>query len=207
MISRIFTHAAWPALLACIAAASCSSPAPTPDAMVSASLAAGPNGGLCPFASDTQFVTIGTPTGPKPVTVSDGGSQGGAGVAVACTVIPSNGGFEVQASATIQGSQGGSLTIIGHVDGSGGSGLHGGFTGIQGQSFDQESGCTVTYKMNGQSLPTSSPVAGGRIWGHIDCLAAQTTGVYRTATDGGSALAQCEAQADFLFENCTGGSN
>ncbi len=179
--------------------------APRPDAMVSAIVSSGPNGGLCPFAVNVQFVTIGAPTGPKPVTVSDGSSQAGAIVSVACSVVPSGAGFNVQASATIQGVQGGSLTIIGYVDASGGSNLRGGFTGLQGQSYDQATGCTVSYTMNGQPVPATPPVAGGRIWGHIDCVTAQATGVYRSTADGGTTLAQCDGRADFLFENCTGG--
>jgi hypothetical protein len=206
MITRTFRHASVPALLACLAAASCSSPAPTPEAMVDVTMLAGPNGGICPF-SDESFARIGAPTSPTPITVSDGDTYSGASVQVSCSVVPSGGGFDVQASATIQGPQGGSLTVVGHVDSNGGSNVHGGFTGQGGQSFDQESGCTVTYTMKGGTVPPTgggAPVAGGRIWGHIDCPSAQATGRYSSLADGGSATTTCEGTADFLFENCSG---
>jgi hypothetical protein len=208
MITRIFRHASLPALLAGIAVPSCSSQAPTPEAMVAVTMSSGSNGILCPF-SDETFAQIGAPTSPNPNTVSDGDTYAGYTVQVACSVVPSGGGFDVQASAAISGPQGGSLTVTGHVDSSGGTGLHGGFTGQGGQSYDQETGCTVTYTMKGNPVPPAGggpPVAAGRIWGHIDCPSAQATASsgYASLPDGGSELKTCEGQADFLFANCTG---
>jgi hypothetical protein len=206
MIPRILRYASAPALFACIAAASCSSTAPTPEAMVNETMSAGTNIG-CPF-QDESFARIGAPTSPNPQTVSDGDTYSGATVHVGCSVTPSGGGFDIQASASITGTNGGSLTITGHVDSTGGSGLHGGFT-QNGQSYDQDNGCTVTYTMGNPPSPVppqggGPAVAGGRIWGHIDCPMAVDTDRSAQLPDGGSGFATCEGSADFLFANCTG---
>jgi hypothetical protein len=56
----------------------------------------------------------------------------------------------------------------------------------------------------GQPVPSAvgSPVAAGRIWGHIDCPDAQDSSQHVTGPDGGQEAATCTASADFLFEGC-----
>jgi hypothetical protein len=42
----------------------------------------------------------------------------------------------------------------------------------------------------------------GRIWGHIDCPDAMSSGQMMARADGGAMEASCPASADFLFEQC-----
>ena len=62
------------------------------------------------------------------------------------------------------------------------------------------SGCTIAYMYRGHPVPgPADAVAPGRIWGHLECPALVAT---LQGADGGRASAECEAEADFLFENC-----
>lgn len=179
---------------------------PTPDAYVAAYV--GPGTGstsVCGYASDQTFVQIGSTVQPKPSTVTSGDFEQGAGtVTLDCKVDPSGGGggFNIQLSAEVGGPNGGSLTVVGNVDVSGGTGIQGGFTSAANGSFTG-SNCSVTFTYNGNPVPVGgSPVAAGRIWGHIDCPNAIEAGTVEIDADGGTTVRTCDAQADFLFENC-----
>ena len=90
------------------------------------------------------------------------------------------------------------------------SGISASFAGGGGGVFREEAGstdpmgCTITYEYDpfgttggvagDQPVPTSPPIAAGRIWGHIKCPNAVSTSTPGVA---------CDAEADFLFEQCS----
>jgi hypothetical protein len=216
MVLRILPparHAGWLALVAaCVVSSACSNnPPATPDAFIGATVGVGSQSppSLCNFsgASD-QFLDIGVATGGKPTVVQDGNSQtGGAQVHVSCSVTTAANGFDISLNASLGGPQGGSLTITspsgqGAVTASGGSGITASFqSGNQG--LYRETDCTISFTYDGTPVPDSPPIAAGRIWGHISCPAAQSAnGQTVTGPDGGSQPVQCDAEADFLFEQC-----
>jgi hypothetical protein len=199
-------HAAWLALLgACVAASACSNKSPpTPDAFVTATLGVGAQSSstLCSFGSRATFVAIGSPTRPNPATVRDGDSQANGSVSISCTVSAVGSGFDVDLSATDNSLKGGSLTIQspsgkGAVTTQGGSGISASFTSGQNGDFG-ESDCTISFMYNGSQVPDSPAIAAGRIWGHISCPTATET----SGQQMGGQPAQCDGEADFLFEQC-----
>jgi hypothetical protein len=149
------------------------------------------------------FVQIGSPPSPKPSTVTNGDFQQGAGsVSLSCKVDPSGAGFNIQLSAQIGEPNGGSLIVVGQVNAIGGSGIQGTFLSAQNGTFvDQNCSFTFTYNM-GPVPVGGSPVAAGRIWGHIDCPNAVESGTAEITADGAATERTCDAHADFLFENC-----
>ena len=179
---------------------------PAAMAYVTATVAPGsdPSNGtaVCMFGQQMSFVIIGTPTAPLPTTVADGNTQAGAPVHVACSVVASGGGFDVKASATVEGLNGGTLTLAGHVTlSAGGTDLSATFTNANNGSFSQTSGCTVTY--TGDPTPQMPAVAPGRIWGHLSCPFASRSDELAPNPDGGAMIPRtCDGSADFLFENC-----
>ena len=212
-ILRLARHAGWAALLlACAAASACSNnPAPVADAFIAATVGVGAQSGpqLCNFGTVQQWLGVGSPVGgTKPVTAQDGSNQAGSTVHVACTVSTSGGGFDVNANVTQEGLSGGSVTITspsgaGAVTTSGGSGITGVFqSGTYGTY--RETDCTISFTYNGQTGYSGNdpPIAGGRIWGHISCPSAQVNGQTVQGPDGGTQNRQCDAEADFLFEQC-----
>jgi hypothetical protein len=194
------------AILAPLAATACgSSSPPTEDAFVSANVLDSA-AGTCNEHSSTSIVQIGQAVAGKPSTVNTGGSEGAGTVTLSCNVSAVNSGFDIQLQAEQAGTGGGVITITSPL-GQGTvsptatsvSGITGNFNNPQvGHYLD--SNCTLTYTYNGAPVPTMPPVAGGRIWGHLDCPNAVLQG--QTGT-GGSAIV-CDAQVDFLFENCGG---
>jgi hypothetical protein len=217
MILRILRpahQAGWAALLlACALSSACSSSStPVPEAFVGATVGAGGNGVACNFASSQQWLDVGSvPPSPcvgcVPNTQKNGGSQNGNAVNVACTVAPSGNGFDLDLSATEEGNAGGSLVITspagqGSVTSTGGSGITAAFgSGAFGNYRSTD--CTISFTYNGETVPTMPPIAAGRIWGHISCPSAQQSGKTRPNPDGGAAVTeQCDAEADFLFQEC-----
>jgi hypothetical protein len=145
---------------------------------------------------------IGLPLVPKPSTVTSSDLQGAGTVTLDCRVDPSSSGFNIQLSAEVSGPNGGSLSAVGQVNVSGGTGIQGGFTSAANGSFTG-SNCSITFTYNGNPVPVGgSPVAAGRIWGHIDCPNAMQSGTSEISDDGSVTQHACDAQADFLFENC-----
>ena len=87
------------------------------------------------------------------------------------------------------------MTIIspggaGAVTLSGGAGIGGTFTRSDG-TYTQST-CSLAFTYQGSAVPAAPPIAAGRIWGHLSCPAAQVSG----------GTGQCDAEADFLFEQC-----
>ncbi len=164
----------------------------TPQAGIVWTVEAGNNSGaLCPVSGADSW-TIGG-GGTDDSTVGDQGTTaGGVPVGVSCTVSGSDSaGYNIFATATY-GTNIGSLTIQGHVDGTKKAQEN-----INGQFNDNlpkgmianltEANCTITYTNN-----PNMGVAQGRIWAHIDCPTANDANRSRT----------CDANADFRFENC-----
>jgi hypothetical protein len=198
---------AWAGLLAaCGAAAACSSTNnPPPDAYMAAEVGGGPD---CPFPSPvTTWLPVGTDTADKPTTVTDQGSTASGTASIDCTVHPSGGGFDISLSVSVAGSPGGNVTITspsgaGAVTTSGGTGITASFYNSVDQGPYSETNCTISYTYLGAPVPISPPIAAGRIWGHINCPDATSSGMTTTGPDGGATVRQCPASADFLFEQC-----
>jgi hypothetical protein len=209
-ILRPARHAGWAALLAASATATaCSSnPAPTPEAFVAATVGVGPMSGpkVCNLGTVTPWLDVGTAVGGNstPTTQTNGSNQAGSKIDVACTVAASGNGFDIDLSVTQEGTNGGSVTItspsgMGAVTQSGGSGISGVFES-NGVKY-RETDCTIAFTYNGQTV-NQTPLAAGRIWGHISCPTAQISG-QTVMVDGGTEDVQCDAEADFLFEQCS----
>jgi hypothetical protein len=138
-----------------------------------------------------------------PVTVRDGDSTGTDVFSVTCTVHAVGAGFDVSLSLSDQGPQGGAVTITspsgaGDVSASGGSEISATFTGAHGVIAHGRS-CTITPTYQGQPVSQNPSVFAGKIWGHVSCPMAVLT------MEGGApdaAGSPCDAEADFLFENC-----
>jgi hypothetical protein len=167
---------------------------PIPDAFVDAVVGPGTGGpSTCGFASDETFLQIGSPTRTFPTTATSGTDA----VTLSCQVDPNSGGFNIHLRAEIAGVNGGSISVDGLVTASGGSGIQGAITSATAGTFT-DSNCTIAFTYYGLPVSVASPIAAGRIWGHVDCPDASLS------TDGGTVNA-CDAYADFLFENCEQG--
>jgi hypothetical protein len=210
MVFRILVHsrhAVWVALLgACGMASACSNKnAPPPEAFVSATLGVGAqsSSSMCGFGSHATFV-IGTPhMGTEPEEVQDGDSTANGPVSVSCSVTAVGNGFDVNLNATLQGNTGGSLTIVspqgkGAVTAQGGTGIQADFTSATAGTYGQTD-CTISYTYLNSPVPNMPVIAAGRIWGHISCPKAQST----SGQQMGGGPAQCDGEADFLFQRCS----
>jgi hypothetical protein len=139
-----------------------------------------------------------------PVTVHDGDSTGTDVFSVTCNVHAVGAGFDVALSLVDQGPQGGTVTIsspagAGDVTASGGSSVSATFATAQGVIAHGRN-CTIAPTYQGQPVSQNPSVFAGKIWGHVSCPAAVVT------MEGGApdaAGSQCDAEADFLFENCS----
>jgi len=139
-----------------------------------------------------------------PVTVRDGDSTGTDVFSVTCTVHAVGGGFDVSLSLSDQGPQGGTVSITspsgaGDVSASGGSAISATFTSARGL-IARGRNCTITPTYQGQPVSQNPSVFAGKIWGHVSCPAAVLTMEAGAPDAAGS---QCDAEADFLFENCS----
>ena len=161
------------------------------DAFVQATVGPGTqNPASCLLTGSPQtWVSLGTATQAKPTTVQSGGD-----VFVACSVVPSGGGFNIDLDAHLLGSAGAELSVFsapgkGAVTPSGATGLAASFVSQAYGTFSATD-CALSFEYQGSPVPVSPPVAAGRIWGHLSCP---------TASMGSSI---CDAEADFLFEQC-----
>lgn len=159
------------------------------------------NNNLCNVGSSTQALLIGmqgTNSMTSPATVQDGTSS----VNIVCTVLA---GFNVDLLAlSMANMKGGSLSVQGNVD----STSHG--TNIAAQlssdtaadSFSA-SNCTLTPTYLNGTIPTSPPIAPGRIWSHLSCPQMPSTSGKSKVINGAAVTETCDVEADFLFENCS----
>lgn len=209
----LLRNSGWALLLAAAGVAACSnSPPPPPDTYINAALGSG--SACSSYPSLERWLQIGTPTSPNPGTVQDGGSDRNANVSVNCTVHPQGSGFDIELTAIENGPMGGSLTIsspqgMGSVTTNTSSGISATFVGQGGIAYREQvgandaTGCTITYQYDSggsvggvagdAKVPVNPPIAGGRIWGHIKCPKAVSTAMPSVV---------CDAEADFLFEQC-----
>jgi hypothetical protein len=139
-----------------------------------------------------------------PVTVHDGDSSGSDVYSVTCTVHAVGAGFDVLLSLSDQGPQGGTVSITspsgaGDVSASGGSSISATFTSAHGL-IARGRNCTITPTYQGMPVSQNPSVFAGKIWGHVSCPAAVLTMEAGAPDAAGS---QCDAEADFLFENCS----
>ena len=179
-----------------------------PDAFIAATLGVGPSSPstVCNVGSTRSELSVGVAiNNSRPATVADGDQQAGSTVHVSCAVVASGGGFDIALEVSTDGPAGGDVTILspggaGAVTLSGASGITGTFTRSDG-TYSQ-SACTIAFTYLGGAVPGSPPVAAGRIWGHLSCPAAQASGETVPSPDGGVETVQCDAEADFLFEQC-----
>jgi hypothetical protein len=170
-----------------------------PDAYVVATAGPGQGeAGSCPLSTTTTIFALGTATSGRPATVQDMTLIGGVSTSVVCTVHPDGGGFDVQVSANAGGPMGGTFSVnapnrVGAVTASGAQNLDVSITAAKSGISYNSNACTLTYTYGGQPVPVSPTIAPGRIWAHVSCPA---------ATEGAQPSAQCDVEADFLFEQC-----
>jgi len=199
-------HAAGPALLVTFALVACSSAtAPPPETYVNFTL--GPHldpmgNNYCSVGVAQQELLIGNPRGgTTPTTQADNSSQSAAqfygNVSVACSVT---GGFNVVATGSLGGAAGGTLQLSGSVSASsGGSNIQASFT-QSGGSYS-ESDCTIAFQYQGAPI-TVTPIAKGRIWGHLHCPMMVNPSTPKLLSNGTQVQETCDGEADFLFDNC-----
>jgi hypothetical protein len=128
------------------------------------------------------------PVGSKPIKDGEPWEQGT--VAVSCSVTSAGADeFNVTASVGLSGATGGLFRIDGKFKATGEqTGIHAIFSSRKStNSYEQKDrACIVRYTSPNQG------VAAGRVWGEITCPRAEDT----------DAQKQCEAIAQFRFENC-----
>jgi hypothetical protein len=88
---------------------------------------------------------------------------------------------------------------MGAVTQSGGTGITGVFESSMNGRY-RETDCTIAFTYLGQPVG-QTPLAAGRIWGHLSCPSAALDGS-TVMVDGGTESKQCDGEADFLFEQC-----
>jgi hypothetical protein len=146
------------------------------------------------------WLQIGTPT----QSVDDGASQGNETVSVTCAVQATNAGYDVQATTTLSGATGGSITLTGHFAGSGTeSGLHAAFTRGDTGTF-VENDCTAAYSDPSGASSDHGGIAPGRVWVFLHCPSAQKNSETVPNPDGGVPITRtCDGEAELKFENCS----
>ena len=125
-------------------------------------------------------------TGEKVQPVDDGGSFGQGNASVTCSVTGSGDGFNVKATATLTGAQGGSVTIEGFFRPTGDNpDIAMTFSAFNKATYTTRK-CTVKYT---EQLQTT---AAGRVWGVFDCPEVRNDQQQRV----------CAATGQLRFENC-----
>jgi hypothetical protein len=204
MTFPIFRRAASMALFVASPCA-CNSSSPAATAFVTSYIQPAGGGTVCDYGTITEWINIGAPTGKDPTVVANGGNQGGGQpVSVGCTVHPDGAGFDVALNASL--GDHGSITITSLS----GKTISSSVDGTVAATFQsQKMGtwtsekCTLSNQYLTGPVPRKDPVAAGRIWAHVSCLAAERNdGEMRGLPDGGIGLATCDTEADFLFEFC-----
>jgi len=207
MTSRILRRAAGSAIACALGFACSGSKPPVANAFLSAEVGPGSgNGSLCGYGSNQDWPPVGSPLSPEPsVTTSGDFEQGWGKVTLFCKVDSTGGGnFNIELSAEVAGPMGGSVTVSGTVNDTTGAtgGITGSFTSATKGSFS-DSNCSVTFTYLMMPLGVSgSPIAKGRIWGHLSCPNATQQETSVPTEDGGSTQETCDGEADFLFQNC-----
>lgn len=212
---RVARHAVFLGFVVSAGLVACSNTQVTPQTFLAAQLGAwrdANNNNLCNQTSRRDVLDIGTSTGncdpttgvcmgTGPARVPDGATQSGAAVVhVQCQV---SGNFDVNLTASLGGMHG-SITIVGHVDGSGsGSNIHSVFNlPLWDGTFSAED-CSIAPTYAGNPVPTNPPVSSGRIWAHLSCPKLVNMSMTQVKLMDGTYWPEtCEGQVDFIFENC-----
>jgi hypothetical protein len=199
-----FRHSGWLALVACAAVAACSKQPATETAYVNANV--GPGSGaastLCTgLGSQQSFLEVGSmPSNTQPTTVPEGTNN----LSIECSVTASGDGYDIQLEASLPGPQ--QLVVTGHVDATNGGTVYGQFVNSQWGAF-QQTDCTLSFKYFNNDIPMGERLTQGSIFAHVSCPEAviqggSVTGMQVELPDGGFANETCDAEADFLFQNC-----
>ncbi len=155
------------------------------------------------YPSDTTVVEVGQPgtASSQPVRVTSGTTA--PALQISCSVHPQGSSYavnlQISQGTNLSGSGSMSLTVVGVVDPTAGATMD-----VLGEVSTNNSGeytsrtCSVTFSTPGAGTSSPSPpIAAGRIWAHLSCPDAQNT-----ALPPGTGPDTCDAEADFIFENC-----
>jgi hypothetical protein len=193
-----------------VASACSSAPAP-PQAFVFLQMSADSPAaeGMCVgYPSDTTLMQIGMPGDPNaspmptpPTRITTGAQH----IQIACTVHQEGDSFAVNlqiAQGDVSSAGATTLTVTGMVSAStGGMNLTSDVSNTSAGDY-HSTACVITFDtstMNGAgAAPSGTPIAPGRIWAHLSCPADQNSNI----TTGSGAPSTCDAEADFIFENC-----
>ncbi len=190
-----------------VASACGSAPAP-PQAYVFLQMSADSPAaaGMCVgYPSDTTLMQIGMPGNPNaspmptaPTRVSTGAQH----TAIACSVHQEGDSFAINlqiAQGNVAGTGSTTLTVTGVVSAStGGTNLTSDVSNTIAGDYHSTT-CSISFDTSkgAGALPAGAPVAPGRIWAHLSCPAAQNS-----AITTGNGPSTCDAETDFIFENC-----
>jgi hypothetical protein len=148
----------------------------------------------CPEKSD--WLTIGEFGNPAAVPavpvrpVEDGAEDQQGTVGITCSVVETNGAFDVKLHAELSGATGGAVTIAGLVNkGVDSPNITANFSasGRGTYSSPAGTGCVISF-----DTAVGHGIAGGRLWANIKCPTVTQESVQRT----------CLATSQFRFENC-----
>jgi hypothetical protein len=156
------------------------------------------------YPSDTTIMQVGEPGDPnvvpavQPTRVTTGASS----VLISCSVHPTGSdNFQVTlaiSQGNVSGMGSSSLTVSGVVNSStGGSNVDGNVSTTVGGGYQSKT-CSITFNTPGTGAsPSGSPVDAGRIWAHLSC-----DGIEDPSIAAGGGPSTCDAEVDFIFENC-----
>jgi hypothetical protein len=190
-----------------LVASACSSTPAQPQAFVTLIMTSSNTfPGMCVgYPSDTTVMQVGEPGNPnvspaiQPTRVTTGASS----VLISCSVHPiGSDNFQVDlaiSQGNVSGMGSSSLTVSGVVSSStGGSNVDGNVSTTVGGGYQSKT-CSITFNTPGiGAYPSGLPVDAGRIWAHLSCDGIQDPSI--TTQSGG--LSTCDAEVDFIFENC-----
>jgi hypothetical protein len=194
-----------------LVASACSSTPEPPQAFVMLVMSASrAMPGLCVgYPSDTTIMQVGEPGNPnalpkatQPTRISTGAQS----VEIVCSVHPTGSTYDVNLQIR-QGDMGmgsSSLTVVAtNVDPVNGA-MNVSGTVSNSQSGDYtSSACTISFKTPGAGAqPAGSPVEPGRIWAHLSCDET-TNSAIQVGTPSNPQSSTCDAEVDFIFENCS----
>jgi hypothetical protein len=138
--------------------------------------------------------TFGNPAAVPPVPVhpvDDGADDQQGTVGISCSVVESNGAFDVKLHAELSGATGGAVTIVGLVNkGTDSPNITANFSasGRGTYSSPAGTGCVISF-----DAVAGHAIAGGRIWAKLNCPTVTQESLQRT----------CQATSEFRFENCS----
>jgi hypothetical protein len=193
-----------------LVASACSSKPEPPQAFVMLVMSASQAmPGMCVgYPSDTTIMQVGEPGNPnalpkatQPTRISTGVQS----VQIVCTVHPTGSTYDVNLEIS-QGDMGmgsSSLTVVAtNVDPTTGAmNVNGNVSNSRAGDYSS-SACTISFNTPGTGAsPAGSPVEPGRIWAHLSCGEA-TNSAITTGLGAGSGPSTCDAEVDFIFENC-----